>query len=154
MSRRRIETEGGEAVLLPGRKTKLCACGQPATRYCDFPKYQKGHQYLYQQEAGGEQVLCAEPLCDRCAVEQPNGKDFCCRHADQVKSMIESANTYEPEQPEGDGLTDVEEVIRTSNASIRNCKACDQALVEGKGFCTEHEETVRRILEKIKNGNG
>jgi len=102
MSRRKLVTESGERVLLPGQKKKLCACGQPATRYCDFPKYQRAHQYLYQQESGCNQALCSEPLCDRCAVEQPNEKDFCRRHADQIKELIKSANEFEPIEPMND----------------------------------------------------
>lgn len=88
MSKRVIETEDGERVLLPGKKK--CACGRPATRYCDFPKYQKPHQYLYQQEHGCDQVLCAKPLCDQCAIEQPNGKDFCYEHNSVLDKLLSS----------------------------------------------------------------
>lgn len=96
MSRREIKTEDGDFVLLPGQKCKLCVCGQPATRYCDFPKY--AHRMNDDGSTSpGIQSRCSEPLCDRCAVEQPNKKDFCRRHADQTKQMIESANQYKPE---------------------------------------------------------
>jgi hypothetical protein len=95
MSRREIKTEGGDTILLPGRKQKLCACGQPTTRYCDFPRYQSLGSILDSiNSCEASPIVCAEPLCDRCVVEQPNGKDFCRRHAEQIKEMIESANKY------------------------------------------------------------
>lgn len=104
MSRRKLVTESGERVLLPGQKNKLCGCGQPATRYCDFPKYDSRTDYIDRatgsvtigQGSGHRTALCSEPLCDRCAVEQPNEKDFCRRHADQVEELIKSANEFEP----------------------------------------------------------
>lgn len=160
MSRRGIKTEDGSMVLLPGQRKKLCACGQSATRYCDFPKYTSRTDYIDKdgrmtvgQGSGTTTVLCAEPLCDRCAVEQPNEKDFCPRHAEQVKEMIREANQFEPISLTSEPISnEISKVIRASNPSINCCETCKEALKAGKGFCSDHEETVNQILENLRNG--
>jgi len=160
MSKRVIKTEGGETISLSGQKKKLCGCGRPATRYCDFPRYGMLSGTI-DRETGriasvGQHttVLCAKPLCDQCTVEQPNDKDFCYQHSQQLKRMIESANSFEPDYQavqKGDKDRELEELIRCSNTSICNCEhCCEMFKLHGGGFCDEHREKANQILEYLK----
>ena len=67
--------DGTAAFVCGGRHThKRCACGQPATKLCDFPT------------ARGK--TCDRPLCDRCAVGIDRDVDYCPDHPRTVARQL------------------------------------------------------------------
>lgn len=60
---------GGTAIVCSSRRRQRCACGQPATRLCDWRVPEK---------KGG---TCDAPLCTRCRKSPATGKDLCPTHA-------------------------------------------------------------------------
>lgn len=66
---RTIPNEGGFAIVCgPRRPRRRCACGNWATKECDFPAPRR------------KSKTCDKPLCDRCAVRVGPDKDECPGH--------------------------------------------------------------------------
>lgn len=61
---------GNAIVCTRGPRTRRCACGNPATKLCDFPM--------------GNGKTCDVPMCDACAFGIGPDIDVCSHHKESA----------------------------------------------------------------------
>lgn len=69
----RLKTPGGNAIICRGGRRIRCACGQPATRLCDWIVSGRAKR----------QARCSAPMCERCTTRPSPDKDLCPMHAER-----------------------------------------------------------------------
>lgn len=63
-----VALPGGGAAIVCGGARQRCACGRPATLFCDW------------RIAGKKNGTCDRPLCRWCTFSPKDGKDLCQEH--------------------------------------------------------------------------
>jgi hypothetical protein len=76
-------------VCTRGRRHNCEFCSRYATKQCDFPILKDG-----------KQTTCSKFICDRCAVAQSPGIDFCGPHDRNKVKIMEARLRGAEEEPE------------------------------------------------------